>query len=204
MAQIAKVFSLVFVLGVSLLPFGNNLLPKNHPAPARSFAVAPSLINHQIRLDGLTPDAWSAIQAAEDAAQAKAAAEAAAAALAAEQARAAAEAKAAAAAAAPRGGAAQPPAAARPSAGYVQDLIRQAFAPQGPVAVEWGLRVAACESGYNPNAFNPGGPSGVFQFMPGTFGGTPYGSQNIFDAVANVNAAAWYYQRYGGGAWACK
>ena len=44
----------------------------------------------------------------------------------------------------------------------------------------------------------------MFQFMPGTFRATPYGGQNIFDASANVNAAAWYFQQHGGGAWSCK
>jgi Transglycosylase SLT domain len=86
----------------------------------------------------------------------------------------------------------------------VQNLIRQAFAPYGQAGIDWGLRVAACESGYNANAYNPAGPYyGVFQFLMSTFKATPYGNQNIFDASANVNAAAWKYGQGGAGAWGC-
>ena len=86
----------------------------------------------------------------------------------------------------------------------VQNLIRQAFAPYGQTGIDWGLRVARCESGYNANAYNPAGPYyGVFQFLMSTFKATPYGNQNIFDASANVNAAAWKYGQGGAGAWGC-
>ena len=194
MVQIVKVFSLVLVLGLSFLPLrgqvANRVTAVPQPNNANPTTAAPSAA--AIKLDGDTSVHWTAVQKAwqaeYDAAQAKEAADAAA----------------AAAAAAPRGAAYSPPSAPRPSVGYVQDLIRRAFGPQGQAAVDWGLRVAACESGYNPNAYNPSGASGVFQFMPGTFRGTPYGGQNIFDASANVNAAAWYYQKNGGGAWSCK
>jgi soluble lytic murein transglycosylase-like protein len=189
--QIVKVFSLVLVFGLSFLPFKGHVAdPGKAPAPeqAGATAVAPAAA---LKLDGLTTANWTAIekarQAEYDAAQAKEAADAA-----------------AAAAAAPQLAVYAPPAAPRPSVGFVQDLIRKAFAAQGQGAVDWGLRVAACESGYNPNAYNPDGASGVFQFMPGTFRSTPYGGQNIFDASANVNAAAWYFQQHGGGAWSCK
>jgi hypothetical protein len=87
----------------------------------------------------------------------------------------------------------------------VKNLIQQAFAPYGQTGIDWGLRVAACESGYNANAYNPAGPYyGVFQFLMSTFKATPYGSQNIFDASANVNAAAWKYGQGGAGAWGCR
>jgi hypothetical protein len=90
------------------------------------------------------------------------------------------------------------------SAACVPDLIRQAFAPYGQTGIDWGLRVAKCESGYNPNAYNPVGPYyGVFQFLMSTFKATPYGNQNIFDASANVNAAAWKYGQGGASAWGC-
>src|SRR6202011_351951 len=139
------------------------------PAPTPAVgAVAEAPARTAIKPDGKTVVKWTAEY---DAPLAKDAADAAAAAAAA----------AAAQAAAARVIASAPaPAAPRPSTGFVQDLIRQAFGPQGQAAVDWGLRVAACESGYNPNAYNPGGPSGVFQFMPGTFRGTPYGGQKIF------------------------
>ena len=199
MLQVVKVFSLAFVFSMSLIPFKGHVAVKAHPAPAAPAAIVtsyggPSIL--PLRFDAETTAAWTSIDKAQQAELAVA------------QAQEAAAAAAAMAAAKPAAPAVAPPVAApktvAPSAGSVQDLIRQAFGPQGQAAVDWGLRVAACESGYNPNAYNPSGASGVFQFMPGTFRGTPYGNQNIFDASANVNAAAWYYQQHGGGAWSCK
>jgi soluble lytic murein transglycosylase-like protein len=194
LVQIVKVFSLVLVFGLSFIPLkGQPFANRGSTVPAAKAAtpVVEMPSTSPVRLDDRTSNHWEALQAEYDAAQAKEAADAAAAAAASQL-------------AAPRVAAYAPPATPRPSAGSVQDLIRQAFGPQGQAAVDWGLRVAACESGYNPNAYNPDGAAGVFQFMPGTFQATPYGSQNIFDASANVNAAAWYFQRYGGGAWSCK
>ena len=82
--------------------------------------------------------------------------------------------------------------------------IEKAFAPQGQTAVNWGLRVAKCESGYNPNAVNPySGTEGLFQFMPSTWRSTPYGRQNVFDPWYNSLGAAWLYQRDGPGQWQC-
>ncbi|HSR26358.1 MAG TPA: transglycosylase SLT domain-containing protein, partial [Candidatus Eisenbacteria bacterium] len=66
--------------------------------------------------------------------------------------------------------------------GTVQDIITRAFTPYGSTAVAWGLRVAKCESGYNPRAYNPAGPYyGLFQFLMSTFRATPYGGQDIYD-----------------------
>lgn len=90
-------------------------------------------------------------------------------------------------------------------AGTVQDIITKAFTPYGPTAVAWGLRVAKCESGYNPRAYNGAGPYyGLFQFLMSTFKATPYGGQDIYDPVANASAAAWKYSQGGAGAWGCK
>ena len=90
-------------------------------------------------------------------------------------------------------------------AGSIQDIITKAFAPLGATAVAWGLRVAKCESGYNPRAYNPAGPYyGLFQFLMSTFKATPYGSQDIYDPVANASAAAWKYSQGGAGAWGCR
>jgi soluble lytic murein transglycosylase-like protein len=196
--QVVKVFSLAFVFSMSLIPFKGHVAVKALPAPAAPTAIVASYGGTSIlplRFDAETTAAWTSIDKAQQAELAVA------------QAQEAAAAAAAVAAAKPAAPVAPPVAAPKTvavSAGYVQDLIRQAFAPQGQAAVDWGLRVAACESGYNPNAQNASGASGVFQFMPGTWKGTPYGNQNIFDASANVNAAAWYYQKNGGGAWSCK
>jgi soluble lytic murein transglycosylase-like protein len=67
------------------------------------------------------------------------------------------------------------------------------------------MNVAYCESRYHPNSVNSSsGASGLFQFMPGTWGGTPWASQSPFDPVANAQAAAWLYNRYGPGRWTCQ
>lgn len=92
-------------------------------------------------------------------------------------------------------------------AGSIQDLIREAFTPLGPDAVVWALRVAACESGYDPHAINRySGASGLFQFMPSTWASpqNPYHTQDVFDARANAFAAAWLYQRSGPNQWSCR
>lgn len=87
--------------------------------------------------------------------------------------------------------------------GSIAAIIQQAFAPLGQAAVSWAERVAMCESGDNPYARNPDGASGLFQFMPSTWAGTPYARDSVFDAVANARAAAWLYARRGPGAWSC-
>jgi hypothetical protein len=135
------------------------------------------------------------------AAEAEAAAQAAAA-------QAAADATARAAARASAQAASAPPAATSiPSypPGTVQDIITKAFTPLGATAVAWGLRVAKCESGYNPRAYNGAGPYyGLFQFLMSTFKATPFGGQDIYDPVANASAAAWKYSQGGAGSWGCR
>lgn len=98
------------------------------------------------------------------------------------------------------------PAAMAPSGGgSIQDIILAAFAPLGAGAQQWALRIAACESGYNPNAVNrSSGASGLFQFMPSTWAHLPWAGQSVFDPVANAQAAAYYYQHSGPGPWSCK
>jgi hypothetical protein len=100
---------------------------------------------------------------------------------------------------------AAPPAMAPSGGGSIQDIILTAFAPQGAGAQQWALRIAKCESGYNPNAVNrSSGASGLFQFMPSTWAHLPWAGQSVFDAVANAQAAAYYYQHSGPGPWSCK
>jgi regulator of protease activity HflC (stomatin/prohibitin superfamily) len=87
----------------------------------------------------------------------------------------------------------------------IAKIINDAFGPLGPAAVQWAINVAYCESRYHPNSVNSdSGASGLFQFMPGTWGGTPWASQSPFDPVANAQAAAWLYNRYGPGRWTCQ
>jgi len=115
------------------------------------------------------------------------------------------ETKAAAAAAAQQPKPAAQPKAQNYGSGPIQDIITGAFSQYGPTAVAWWLRVAHCESGFNPRAYNPAGPYyGLFQFLMGTFKATPYGSGDIYDPVANANAAAWKWAHGGAGAWGCK
>ncbi len=80
-------------------------------------------------------------------------------------------------------------------------------------ADKWGqpradmLRVAKCESHFDPRAVNTSsGASGLFQFMPSTFAFTPNGKagQNIFDPVANADAAGWMWKNGMRNHWACQ
>jgi len=99
----------------------------------------------------------------------------------------------------------QLPRALAGAAGGIQQIILDAFAPLGPGAQAWAIRIAKCESGYNPNAVNrSSGASGLFQFLPSTWAHSPYAAQSPFDPVANAHAAAWLYSRSGPAAWQCK
>jgi hypothetical protein len=83
--------------------------------------------------------------------------------------------------------------------------ITDAFSPLGPAAVQWAMNVAWCESRYHPNSVNTdSGASGLFQFLPSTWSGTPYANQSPFDPRANSFAAAWLYSHYGPGRWVCQ
>jgi multidrug efflux pump subunit AcrA (membrane-fusion protein) len=88
---------------------------------------------------------------------------------------------------------------------YIAKIITDAFSPLGSGAVQWAMNVAYCESRYHPNSVNSSsGASGLFQFLPSTWGGTPWASQSPFDPVANAQAAAWLYSHYGPGRWVCQ
>ena len=67
------------------------------------------------------------------------------------------------------------------------------------------LRVARCESVLDPNAVNPySNASGLFQFLPGTWATTPFANENIFDPVANANAAGWMWSVGRRNEWVCQ
>jgi surface rod structure-forming protein G/transglycosylase-like protein with SLT domain/uncharacterized protein DUF348 len=70
------------------------------------------------------------------------------------------------------------------------------------------LRVAWCESRYNPNAYNPSGASGLFQFMPTTWSVNSaragYVGASPFDPVAAANVAAWMFAQGSANLWACR
>jgi hypothetical protein len=67
------------------------------------------------------------------------------------------------------------------------------------------LRVGRCESHLDPRAKNPAGPYfGLFQFLESTWATTPFANRDIFDPVANANAAAWMWQQGRRNEWACQ
>jgi uncharacterized protein YraI len=83
-------------------------------------------------------------------------------------------------------------------------IINDAAAEYGQPAEDM-IRVAACESVWDPNAVNSSsGASGLFQFMPGTWLSTPYADQSIFDPVANARAAAWMWSVGRRNEWTCQ
>jgi Transglycosylase SLT domain len=92
-----------------------------------------------------------------------------------------------------------------PPPAYIGKIITDAFSPLGQNAVVWAMRIAYCESRYHPWSVNVwSGASGLFQFMAGTWSGTPWASKSRLDPVANAQAAAWLYKTYGPGRWTCQ
>ena len=70
--------------------------------------------------------------------------------------------------------------------------------------LSWALRVANCESHYNPLAINrSSGASGLFQFMPSTWNSN-FPGQNIWDPYAQARAALVFYNAGRQSAWTCK
>ncbi|HEX3302692.1 MAG TPA: SH3 domain-containing protein [Thermomicrobiales bacterium] len=66
------------------------------------------------------------------------------------------------------------------------------------------LAVAQCESLLDPYATNAwSGAAGLFQFLPGTWATTPWAGYDIYDPVANANAAAWMWSVGRRGEWVC-
>jgi uncharacterized protein YabE (DUF348 family) len=95
-----------------------------------------------------------------------------------------------------------------PAGGDIEAIIRAA-------AAQWGaspdqlLRVAYCESHYNPSAYNASsGASGLFQFLATTWAANSvragYAGASVFDPVANANTAAMMFARGQAAQWQCK
>ena len=90
----------------------------------------------------------------------------------------------------------------------VAAMIEQVFGPYAQGA----LHVANCESGLNPNAYNPtsnGGSHavGVFQILyPSTWMRTPQAASSPYDAMANILAAHSIFVRdgYSWREWSCR
>jgi Transglycosylase SLT domain len=68
----------------------------------------------------------------------------------------------------------------------------------------WALRVAHCESHYDPGAVNSSsGATGLFQFMPSTWNGY-FAGWNIWDPVSQAQAALVFYLRGWTDQWECR
>jgi hypothetical protein len=66
--------------------------------------------------------------------------------------------------------------------------------------------IASCETGgsFNRYSKNPSSSaSGLFQFLTGTFAGTPYGRESIWSPYANALAAGWMMAHGRRGEWVC-
>lgn len=89
----------------------------------------------------------------------------------------------------------------------IEAIIRDAAAAQGADS-EQLLRVAYCESRFNPSAYNVSGASGLFQFMPSTWAANSvragYAGASVFDPVASANVAAWMFARGQAFQWVCR
>jgi hypothetical protein len=99
------------------------------------------------------------------------------------------------------------PAAPAPAPAEIEVIIRAAAARWGADPTQL-LRVAWCESRYNPLAYNASGASGLFQFMPRTWAANSvragYGGASVFDTVASANTAAYMFSIGQAGQWTCK
>jgi resuscitation-promoting factor RpfB len=89
----------------------------------------------------------------------------------------------------------------------IEAIIREAAAAQGADPDQL-VRVAYCESRFNPGAFNASGASGLFQFMPGTWAANSvragFAGASVFDPVASANVAAWMFARGQAFQWVCR
>jgi hypothetical protein len=73
----------------------------------------------------------------------------------------------------------------------------------GNCATLW--RKARCESVNFTDFYNEGShASGMFQFLPSTWAGTPFGRFSVFSWYANALAAGWMHQQGRGREWVCR
>ena len=74
----------------------------------------------------------------------------------------------------------------------------------GGDGLAWALRVAHCESHYDPAAVNSqSGASGLFQFMPSTWNAY-FPGWNIWDPMSQARAALTFYNQGWQYQWECK
>jgi hypothetical protein len=80
------------------------------------------------------------------------------------------------------------PSAPPPAPGTIEAIIQQAADANG-VSYPWMLKIARCESGLNPHAYNASGPYyGLYQFLMSTFRAN--GGTDIWDPVQQANITA--------------
>jgi soluble lytic murein transglycosylase-like protein len=98
-----------------------------------------------------------------------------------------------------------PPSVFTPPPGSGGDGLAAIYAVFGnSPGLSWALRVANCESHYNPLAINrSSGASGLFQFMPSTWNAN-FPGQNIWDPYAQARGALVFYNAGRQSAWTCK
>jgi hypothetical protein len=85
--------------------------------------------------------------------------------------------------------------------GSVEAIIRAAAARHG-VSPDWMVKIARCESGLRPHAFNPVGPYyGIFQFLMSTF--HAHGGTDIWDPYQQAEITATMLSHGGARAWGC-
>jgi hypothetical protein len=98
-----------------------------------------------------------------------------------------------------------PPGSFTPPPGSSGDGLAAIYAAFGnSPGLSWALRVANCESHYNPLAINrSSGASGLFQFMPSTWNAN-FPGQNIWDPYAQARGALVFYNAGRQSAWTCK
>ncbi len=87
----------------------------------------------------------------------------------------------------------------------VHDAIYKAAQHWG-VSYWYLVRLATCESGLNPGAYNPSGASGLFQFMPSTY--AAYAARigeggSLWNAYSNANVAAYMISQGQAYQWTC-
>lgn len=75
-----------------------------------------------------------------------------------------------------------------------------------PWPVDQALRIAWCESRYDPLAYNQSGASGVFQIMPRWHGWRLKPGESLFDPMVNVRIAYEIWASDGGSfrQWVCQ
>ena len=70
-----------------------------------------------------------------------------------------------------------------------------------PEQVDFALLVISCESGGNPNAYNPSGASGLFQVLASWADNFGYTPAHLFDPAINLQIARALYDDGGWGHW---